>query len=186
MARPPGSESIVEAIARRTGETKNLAISTIDRVEALRREMRDDTSKVNERVDDLVGIVANLRADLVSQLATANKQNEAILLALADQNKVRDRLMEQQAAERKQMLEQEAKARELSGMLKLKEFELEQQLRLQDAKTANADHIADIEDRQANALLRRTLIKSAALKVLGWASAIVAAAIAGGYIFKNC
>lgn len=186
VARPPGGESIVEAIARRTGETKNVAISTLDRVDALRREIRDDNGKVNERVDDLYTIVANLRADMVSQLGTANGQNVAILQALGEQNKVRDRLMDQQAEERRAMLERESKARELSGMLKLKEFELEQQIRLQDAKTENADHLAVIEDRQAAALMKRTIVNSTVRKILGWATSIVAAAIAGGYIFKHC
>ncbi|MBA2718946.1 MAG: hypothetical protein H0U52_06865 [Chloroflexi bacterium] len=79
-------ESVVEGIFRRTGETKNNTLDTLDKVETLRKETREDISNVNSKVDALVEVVVDLRVDVAKQ----GGQNEVIITMLEEQRRARE------------------------------------------------------------------------------------------------
>lgn len=74
IPRTISDSEMLQHVARRTGETKNLAIdtkrttvATLDRVEELRKEMREDVNSVNEKVDTAIMVIGELREDVGEQ-----------------------------------------------------------------------------------------------------------------------
>jgi hypothetical protein len=87
-------ETTVEAISRRTKDTKALAGSTLNRLESLRRDTREDIHRLDQRIDGanqkldaLVVVLGDVRAEV----AGSTKQNDVIIMMLEDQNKSRER-----------------------------------------------------------------------------------------------
>lgn len=172
---PVGGESTVQAIDRRSRETKNVTLETLSEVSLLRQNTRDDIAAVNRRVDEshtkidgVIALVGNMRTELAGGLVASTEQNKLIVDMLKDQNESR-KLQEQTQATvttTTHIAEVEVtKTRELSN--------------IEVAKTGQLDKIAAKK-------WTRELIGKAALKVLGVAAALVGAAIGGGYALVNC
>lgn len=131
MPKPPVTETVIDAINRRTQETKNTIASTLYGVAALRTETRADNQHLTARVDALVTELANTRAELAGSIG----QNEAIIKLIEGQNEAR-------AARERENLE----ARTRSGMMKLAGFTAETEVK-------KADQLAAIEVAKAARLL---------------------------------
>lgn len=58
------SDELLVNVERRSRETKNASITTLDRVNDVRRELREDIGAVNEKVDGVVQVVGDMRQDL--------------------------------------------------------------------------------------------------------------------------
>lgn len=74
------NESTLEGIDRRSRETKNTTLETINRIEAVRKETRDDVRKVDAKIDGVIAVVSDLRVEVGKH----GTQNELILERLAE------------------------------------------------------------------------------------------------------
>ena len=100
VPRTISDSEILDVVERRTGETKNLAIdtriaatTTLDRVEGLRREHREDIARVHthinrvdSKVDSAIVVIGELREDVAEQKGV----NRLILEHLEDQKRHRE------------------------------------------------------------------------------------------------
>lgn len=162
----PERETTVEAIERRSRETKNAAMDLLSRVDDLRKEARQDIAAVNQRVDNvgqktdaLITVVADLRTDA----ARAEAQNTVIIKMLDAQNK----------------------AREQSGMMKLTtltaEVEVTKTRALSEIEIEKTGKLELIRDHAATRVWRRKFM----YKVLATAAAI-AISLAGAFAAGRC
>ena len=139
MPKPPSPETVMEAINRRTQETKNGIATTIFGVAMVRKETREDIAHATTRIDALATELADARAELVRRTEQNDLQNVAIIRLLEDQNKAR----EQREADARA---RETEARARSGMMRLAGFNAELEL-------SKADKLAAIEIAKAARLL---------------------------------
>ncbi len=94
IPRTISDSEMLQHVARRTGETKNVAIdtraaatTTLDRVEILRKETREDINRVHEKVDAVIEVVGELRETVGKQ----EGQNELIIDMLDEAKAHRER-----------------------------------------------------------------------------------------------
>lgn len=87
VIKDDGLESQEQGIDRRVKETKNTALTTLDRVDTLRLEVRQDIGAVNTKIDNVIAVVGDLRVSVGEQTT----QNKMIISMLDQQNKTRDR-----------------------------------------------------------------------------------------------
>lgn len=169
--RPLDEESPLQAVERRSRETKNNTITTLDRVENLRRETREDIAQVNKRIDKVDAKVDNtleLANEIKSELAAGTAQNEIIIKMIDEQNKDRER----------------------SGLMRLTqvtaEVEVSKTRALTDIEVDKVRALTDIDEKKKTGAFKRAVWKKFWFQAIAGAAAILTAALAGGYIFKHC
>lgn len=93
VSRTISDSEMLQHVARRAGETKNLAIdtkntatTTLDRVDALRRETREDLRDVHEKVDAVIEVVGELREN-VSDIRGEVKAQDKHATLMIEQNR---------------------------------------------------------------------------------------------------
>ena len=93
IPRTISDSDMLASVARRSGETKNVAIdtkrtaiTTLDRVDGLRRETREDIGELRSQVGEIAMVVGELRED-VGELKGTNK---VILTHLEEAKQYRD------------------------------------------------------------------------------------------------
>lgn len=137
-------ESTLEGIDRRSRETKNTTIETINRIEALRKETRDDVRKVDSKVDGVIATVSTLRVEV----AKHGTQNDAILSKL-DELKAHAERSEQ-----------------VKTITRIAEVEVDTTRQLTDIEIERKRATTEIEDGAAAKAARREVIKAFAIKLI--------------------
>lgn len=153
----PGSISRVDvdeavlAIDRRSRETKNAALTTVDRVADLRKETREDIHDLRERLgntDEKVNTVIEVVGELRETVGKQGGQNELII----------DMLKEQKAA-REQEVHVKTTAR-------VAEIEIDRTRAITNLEIEKVQQLAVVENDKKDKDLRRELIKTLTLKIV--------------------
>ncbi len=148
---PRSVETPVEAIDRRVKETNNAALTTIDRVEILRRETREDIRAVHDKIastDEKVDAVVKVVGDLRVEVGGQGVQNKTIIGMLEEQKQFRER------------------EEHVKKTMRLAEIEVDTSRQLTDLELSKKAGEAKIEEAKAAAALRRELIKAFVLKAI--------------------
>lgn len=150
MKTIPTDESTLEGIDRRSRETKNTTIETINRIEALRKETRDDVRKVDSKIDGVIKTVSDLRVTVGEH----GVQNEAILSKL-DEIKAHAERSEQ-----------------IKTITRIAEVEVDTTRQLTDLEVEKKRVTTEIESVAATKAARREVIKAFALKLIASAGTL--------------
>lgn len=164
VSTPAVTESPVEVLMRRSGETKNSTLDTLVRVETLRQETREDFKEVHAKVDSAVKDI-HAKVDVLAKEFTGVRlavvehgvQNKAILDALGDMREDRDR------------------TETVRTTTRIAEVEVDKTRQLTDLEVGKTRAITQIEDDKAAKALRRKIIEEFVMKV-------VIALLAGGVV----
>lgn len=138
------SESSLQSIERRSRETKNTTLETIDRIEALRREARDDVKAVHAKVDGVIAVVSDLRV----AVGEGKSQNEMILERLAD------------------LKAHAENTQKITTTKRVAEVEVETTRQLTDIEIGKKRATTEIEASAAAAALKRDITREFAMKVV--------------------
>ncbi len=137
-------ESSVEGIDRRVKETKNTSLTTLDRVDTLRREVNEDMTVIHTKVDGIIAVVSDLR----QVVGRAEGQNELIIGMLQQQNKTSEN------------------REHVITTTRIAEVEVDKTRQLSDIEIEKHAAVAKIADDASAKAAKREILKTFLIKVV--------------------
>lgn len=141
---PTIPETGEESLERRIKETKNTSITTLDRVDTLRRETREDFKVVHSKIDDISKSVKLVEI----AVARTEPQNTQIISMLDEAKKHREN------------------TEHVKTTMRVAEVEVDKTRQIGDVEVAKTRAITEINDEAAAKLAKREITKAVVLKVL--------------------
>lgn len=168
ISRTISDSEILQHVARRSGETKNVAIdtkktaiTTLDRINDLRDETSQRIDKLNTKVDGVIQVVGNVREEVGRQ----GGQNTLIISMLEDLQEDRQR------------------TEHVITTTRLAEVEVDKSRKLTDVEIAKKRADTQLDEFKADRALRRELTKHLVFKIVAGIG-VVWAAISAYYLAR--
>lgn len=138
------SDQDIQNLERRSKETKNVSISTLDHVTQLRQEVTQRINVIDSKVDGVIGVVSDLRVQTAEQTGMLT----AVLDGQAEARTFREN------------------TQRVVTTTRIAEVEVDKTRQLAGVEVEKTRALTDIGDKAAAKALRRELVKSVVLKAL--------------------